>query len=299
MAQQTLKQGSSSSTFSAYKNNQKRQRSNPFFTIVLHLVLILGAIIMVVPFIWMIISSLEDTSQIFSVPLKLIPHPFVWSNYSDSLRAQPFGQGYFNSAYIAIIVVIAQLLTSSMAGYAFARMRFPGRNALFLLFLATLMIPFQLTIIPLFIIMRDLNWVDNHLSLIVPPSLFSALGVFLMRQFIKGLPVELEEAAIVDGANRWTLYWRIILPLLRAPLAALGIFGFIGQWNSFFYPLIMLSSPNLYTVPMMLNQFRGEYASQWTLVMAGSVLSILPILIVYIIAQRQIIQGVATTGLKA
>ncbi|MBO0796726.1 MAG: carbohydrate ABC transporter permease, partial [Ktedonobacteraceae bacterium] len=191
------------------------------------------------------------------------------------------------------------LLTSSLAGYAFARIRFPGRSFLFGLFLATLMIPFQLTIIPLFIIMRDLGWVDTHLALIVPASLFNAVGVFLMRQFIKSLPVELEEAAIVDGANRWTVFWRVVFPLLRAPLSALGIFTFIGQWNSFFYPLIFLSTPELFTVPMMLNQFRGQYAIQWTLVMAGSVIAVVPILIVYLILQRQIIQGIATTGLKA
>ncbi len=208
-------------------------------------------------------------------------------------------EAYINSAYIATIVVVSVLLTSSMAGYSFARIRFPGRNVLFVLFLATLMVPFQLTIIPLFIVMRNIGWLDTHLALIVPASLFSAVGVFLMRQFILSIPLELEEAAIVDGASRWTLFWRVIFPLLRAPLAALGIFTFIGQWNSFFYPLIFLSSPNLFTVQLLLNQFRGEYLTQWTLVMAASVIAVGPILIVYIILQKQIIQGIATTGLKA
>jgi multiple sugar transport system permease protein len=254
---------------------------------------------MAAPFLWMLLTSLKDTSQAFSDPPTWIPNPFVWSNFPDSLNALPFGLAYFNSTYIALVVVFCQLLTCSMAGYAFARIQFPGRNIIFILFLATLMIPFQLTIIPVFLTMKELGWLDTHLSLIVPPSLFSAFGVFLMRQFIMSIPVELEEAAIVDGANRWTIYWNILLPLLKAPLAALGIFSFLGMWNDFFRPLIMLNSPNNFTVPLMLNQFRGQYATEWTMVMAGSVIAVIPVLIVYIIFQRQIIQGIATTGLKA
>jgi multiple sugar transport system permease protein len=254
---------------------------------------------MAAPFFWMLLTSLKDTSQAFSDPPTWIPNPFVWSNFPDSLNALPFGLAYFNSTYIAVTVVFCQLLTCSMAGYAFARIKFPGRDIIFILFLATLMIPFQLTIIPVFLTMKELGWLDTHLSLIVPPSLFSAFGVFLMRQFIMSIPIELEEAAIVDGANRWTIYWNILLPLLKAPLAALGIFSFLGMWNDFFRPLIMLNSPNNFTVPLMLNQFRGQYATEWTMVMAGSVIAVIPVLIVYIIFQRQIIQGIATTGLKA
>jgi multiple sugar transport system permease protein len=267
-------------------------------SILLHLALICGALFMVMPFIWMLSTSVKTFSQAFSVPPIWIPHPFVWQNYPDSLQALPFNLAYFNSTYISLIVVVSQLLTCSMAGYAFARIRFPLRGPLFILFLATLMIPLQVTIIPLFLIMRQLNWLDNHLSIIVPYALFNAFGVFLMRQFIKGIPRELEEAAIIDGANRWTLFWRIIFPLLKPPLAALGIISFLGQWNNFFTPLIMLSSQNLFTVPMMLNQFRGQYTTDWTLLMAGSAIAIVPILIIYIIGQRHIIQGIATTGLK-
>jgi multiple sugar transport system permease protein len=285
-----------------HKTSTYRRRTSPesvVFSLLLHVFLIPGSIIMVGPFIWMAITSLKNNAQAFSFPPSFIPDPVVWSNYPASLQALPFGEAYFNSFYIALIVVVVDLTTAAMAGYAFARIRFPGRNVIFILFLATLMIPFQLTIIPLFIIMKDLGWLDTHLALIVPASLFDAFGVFLMRQFIKGIPIELEEAAIVDGANRWTLFWRIILPLLRAPLSALGIFTFLGQWNSFFIPLIMLNSPDLFTVPLMLNQFLGQYTSQWTLVMAGSMIAVLPVLIVYILAQRQIIQGIALTGLKS
>lgn len=299
MSQETLSRTTTNIGIRASEKTASPRRFRfSFGTLLIHVLLAIGAIVMVAPFLWMVLTSLKDNNQAFAIPPSWIPNPVVWSNYPDSLQALPFGLAYFNSTYIAFIVVGCQLITCSMAGYAFARIRFPGREVLFVLLLATLMIPFQLTLIPLFLIMRDLNWVDSHLSLIVPPALFSAFGVFLMRQFIRGIPIELEEAAIVDGANRWIVFWRIIFPLLRAPLSALGIFSFIGQWNNFLYPLIMLNSQNLFTVPMMLNQFRGQYATAWTMTMAGAVIAVIPILIVYIIAQRQIIQGIATTGLK-
>lgn len=268
-------------------------------TLFLHLLLIIGAIIMAAPFLWMVVTSLESTSQAFSVPPSWIPNPFMWSNYPESLNALPFNLAYLNSAIVALSVTICQLITCSMAGYAFARINFPGREIIFFAFLATLMIPFQLTIIPIFLTMKTFGLLDTLLSLILPPALFSAFGVFLMRQFILGLPLELEEAAVVDGANRWTIFFRIVLPLLKAPLSALGIFVFLGQWNDFFRPLIMLNTPDNFTVPLMLNQFRGQYATEWTLVMAGSVIAVVPVLIVYILAQRHIIAGIAMTGLKA
>jgi multiple sugar transport system permease protein len=262
-------------------------------------ILIIGAIIMVVPFLWMVVTSLESTAQAFSIPPSFIPNPVQWDNFPQSFNALPFNLAYMNSAIVAVTVTVFQLLTCSMAAYAFARIKFPGREIIFFAFLATMMIPFQLTIIPIFLTMKQIGLLDTLLSLILPPALFSAFGVFLLRQFILGLPIELEEAAIVDGANRWTIFWRIILPLLRAPLAALGIFTFIAMWNDFFRPLIMLNTPSNFTVPLMLNQFRGQYATEWTLVMAGSVIAVLPLLIVYILAQRHIIRGIAMTGLKA
>lgn len=278
---------------------RRKQITGIAVTGLLHLLLIIGAFIMVVPFLWMLITSIETTAQAFRIPPSLIPNPFMWINYPESFNALPFNLAYMNSAIIAVTVTFFQLITCSMAAYAFARIRFPGRDILFFAFLATLMIPFQLTIIPIFLTMKTIGLLDTLLSLILPPALFSAFGVFLMRQFIMGLPLELEEAAIMDGANRWKIFWRIIIPLLRAPLAALGIFTFIGQWNDFFRPLIMLNSPANFTVPLMLSQFRGQYATQWTLVMAGSVIAVLPLLIVYILAQRHIIRGIAMTGLKA
>jgi len=265
---------------------------------VLYALLMIGAAIMIVPFLWMISSSLKSQFQIFLTPPVWIPNPAIWSNYPDALNALPFGQAYLNSFIVATIVVVSTLVTSSMAAYSFARIQFPFRDILFVLFLAMLMVPIQVTIIPLFLIMKNLGWVNSLASIIVPFSLFNAFGVFLLRQFIKGMPIEMEEAAIVDGANRWTLYWRITLPLIKPALSALAIFTFLGQWNNFFYPLIMLSSPDKFTVPLMLNQFRGEYTVDWALMMAASAIAIIPVLIVYVIGQRYIIEGIAITGLK-
>lgn len=266
--------------------------------ILLHAVLIIGACIMGLPFIWMILSALKDLSQVFVVPPKWIPEPFVWTNFKDSLTALPFGRAYFNSFYINVIVVISQLITCSMAAYAFAKIRFPFREPLFLLFLATMMVPGQVTIIPLYLMMKNFGWLDSHYSIIVPAALLNAFGVFLLRQFFKGIPKDMEEAAIVDGANRFTIYLRIMLPLVKPALSALGIFTFLGMWNNFFYPLIFLNSPEQFTVPMMLNLYRGMYATDWTLMMAGATIALLPVLVVYIIGQRYIIEGVTLSGIK-
>jgi len=267
--------------------------------ILLHVVLIIGAFLMVAPFLWTVSSSLKDMSQIFLIPPKWLPDPVTFQNYPNSLTAMPFDLAYFNSFYITFIVVLLNLLTCSMAAYAFAKIRFFGANVLFILFLATMMIPKQVTMVPLYIIMDNLGWIDTHLSLIVPAGLFNAFGVFLLRQFIRGIPNELEEAAVIDGANPLRIYWSIILPLIRPALAAFGIFAFMGIWNSFLEPLIYLTSPEKFTVPLLLNTFKGLYFTDWSLMMAGTTISVIPVIIVYIFAQKQIIEGIALTGSKS
>ncbi|MCM2674647.1 carbohydrate ABC transporter permease [Alkalicoccobacillus plakortidis] len=266
--------------------------------IALHFALILGSLIMAGPFIWMALSSLKSFEQIFAVPPVWIPDPFMWSNITDSLNAMPFGRAYFNSFYISFVVVFSQLLTCSMAAYAFAKIKFPGSRFLFIAFLATMMVPMQVTLIPLYIIMDSINWVNSHLSILVPNALFNAFGVFLLRQFIMGIPKEMEEAAVMDGANPLYIYWKIILPLVRPALAAFGIFSFIGIWNNFIQPLVFLSDQNLYTVPLLLATFKGLYVTDWPLMMAGATISVIPVLVIYIFAQRQIIEGIALTGVK-
>lgn len=268
------------------------------YTIILHIMLTIGAVLMVAPFLWTVSSSLKDLSQIFAIPAKWIPNPILWENYPKSLQALPFGRAYFNSFYITAIIICVQMITASMAAYAFAKIRFPGSNFLFVLFLATMMIPGQVTMIPLYLIMQKLGWIDSHLALIVPSSLFNAFGVFLLRQFIKGLPNELEEAALMDGASMPRIYWSIVLPLIRPALAAFGIFTFMGSWNNFMGPLIYLNTPEKFTVPLLLNAFKGLYVSDWPAIMAGTTISVIPILVVYIIAQKHIIEGVTLTGIK-
>ena len=266
--------------------------------LILYVVLSFGAIVMVLPFIWTVLSSLKNMGQTFAYPVKIFPDPVVWENYPESLSALPFGRAYWNSFYIAAIVVIFQLLTATMAGYSFAKLKFIGHGVIFVLFLATMMVPSQVTMIPLFLIMKKIGLLGSHMSLILPAALFNAFGVFLMRQFIAGLPDELEEAAIIDGASVPQIFFRIIIPLVKPSMAAFGIFVFLGQWNSFMYPLIFLNKTETFTVPLLLNFFKGTYATDYPLLMAGTVISVVPVLIVYLFFQKQIIQGIAITGMK-
>jgi multiple sugar transport system permease protein len=266
--------------------------------IVLHLVVIIGAIAMGLPFLWMVLSAFKPLDEIFVKPPKLFPVAPTLDNFATAFGTGNFTTALINSVYIATIITAVSLLTCAMAAYAFARLKFPGNNLIFGVFLATMMVPHQLTIIPLYIIMGWFGWVDTHLALIVPPAMFSAFGVFMLRQYVRGIPLELEEAAAIDGASRTKIFFTMILPLLRTPMVALGIFTFLGQWNNFFGPLIFLNSDSLFTLPLWVNQFKGQYASDWGGLMAATSLVALPILIVFIFAQRQIVEGIALQGSK-
>ncbi|MBO6418300.1 carbohydrate ABC transporter permease [Enterococcus gallinarum] len=264
----------------------------------LHGLLAIGSFLMVFPFLWTIGSSLKNMTQIFALPPVWFPNPIVWQNYFDSLQAMPFGRAYWNSFYITIIVVVCQLFTGSMAAYAFAKLRFKGSEVLFLLFLATMMIPKQVTMIPLYLIMDKLDWLNTHLPLIIPGALLNAFAVFLLRQFIRGIPKELEEAAVMDGASIPRIYWSVILPLIKPALAAMTIFIFMGTYNNFMDALIYLSTPEKFTVPLLLNNFKGLYVTNWSYMMAGATISVIPIILVYLFAQRYIIEGITLTGIK-
>lgn len=273
-----------------------RRRINTFF---LHIVLIFWGLLTILPLAWMVSSSLKQSADIFLIPPKLLPNPIEWHNYADSWTQLPFGHAYINSFTVCGIILVFTLLTSSMAGYSFAKLRFPGKDIVFVLFLATMMVPFQVTMIPTFIIMKYMGLLDTLSSLIIPAMLCNAFGVFLLRQFIKGIPDELEESAILDGCNYWQIFVKIMLPLLKPPLAALGIFSFMGNWNNFMGPLIYLSSPDTFTVPLLLNQFRGLYTTNWELMMAAACIAIIPVLVAYIVGQKYIIEGITLTGMKA
>jgi multiple sugar transport system permease protein len=271
-------------------------------TTVLHLLLIMGSLLMVGPFLWVISASLKDMNEIYSVPPTWIPKTIHWENYSRSLTALPnisFGQAYLNSFLIVGSIVVGTLLTSSMAAYAFARIHFKFREIIFSAFLAVMMVPGIVTLIPTYLMIREFGWLDTYWALIIPGVLLNPFGVFLLRQFMKSLPQELEEAAIIDGATRWLIYLRVMLPLIGPALSALGVLTFVGKWNEFFGPLIYLSSPDKFTVPLVLNLFRGQYVTDMPLMMAGTVIAFLPVLIVYIFGQKYIIEGITLTGIKA
>jgi len=264
----------------------------------IYALIVIGAILMVIPLAWMISTSLKEPSQVMVYPPKWIPHPVAWENYKTVWNILPFGHFYLNSIKIAIFVVIGQLFSCSLAAFAFARLKFPGRDKLFLVLLGTLMIPFQVTLIPVFIIMKWLGWVDTHLALIVPAFFGSVFGTFLLRQFFITIPQDLFDAAKVDGCGFFRMYWHIALPLARPALAALGIFVFMNTWNDFLSPLIYLNSPEKMTIPLGLATLSEWAAVKTNILMAGSVISILPVLLIYFFAQRYFINGITLTGLK-
>jgi multiple sugar transport system permease protein len=267
-------------------------------SVALHVVLIAVGVGMAFPFAWMLLTSFKTLKQLLQDPLSFWPDPWTVDNYVQAWNSVPFAQAYVNSIYIAVLVVAGTLVTASMAGYAFARIRFRGSRAIFIVFLATQMIPKQVTLIPFYLLMSKFGWVDSHLSLIVPALLVNPFAVFLMRQFVLTLPRELEEAALVDGAGRWRTFWSVVLPNLRPGLGALSIIVALDVWNSFLFPLVLLNSPDLFTVPLLLASFRGQFGSiNYGLVMAASAIATIPMLIAFVIGQRRILNSMAASGL--
>jgi multiple sugar transport system permease protein len=263
----------------------------------LHIVIYGMALLTVVPFVWMILTSFKDIGEILVYPPKLLPDSFKFQNYVDAFLAAPFGRFYANSIFVSVTVVLGQLVTCSLAAFAFARMTFKGRDLLFMLFLGSMMIPGQVTMIPNFMILYWLGWVDTYNALIVP-GLASAFGTFLLRQFFLTIPKDLEEAAYIDGCSRFGVLWRIILPLAKPALATLAIFTFMGVFNDFLWALIVTNSEEMRTVQLGLAVFRDRYSTEWDKLMASSVTATVPILIVFFFAQKYFIKGIALSGLK-
>lgn len=261
--------------------------------------------VLLVPFVfptwWMVTSSVKPVSQIFAFPPDIWPRTFDFSSYSDVFRIQPFALQYWNSAYIAAIVTIGTMAVASMAGYAFARIRFPFANAIFMVVLVGLLIPSEVTLVPLFRMFLKWGMINTHWPLILVP-IFGAPAVFatfIMRQFFLSLPVELEEAARVDGLGRFKIFWTIALPLARPALAAVAIFTFLGSWNLYLEPIVFLSSPDKFTLPQALTQFTDAYGGpMWNIQLAAATMTAIPVLIVFIVAQKQFVEGLAHTGLK-
>jgi multiple sugar transport system permease protein len=262
-----------------------------------HLLALALALVTLAPFLWMVATSLMDELEVFRYPPPILPESPRWANYPEALTALPFGRFFVNSIVLALFTVAGQVVTGAMAGYAFARYRFAGRDALFVLYLATLMVPSIVLLIPRFLLVDALGLVDTVAGL-VSTELVAVWGVFLMRQFFLTLPRETEDAARIDGAGEWSVFWRIALPLARPALATLALFAFIDAWKSFLWPLIVTRSPERRVVEVGIASFHGLYYANWPYQMAAAVAALIPVLAVFFFAQRYFVRGIQLTGLR-
>lgn len=271
-----------------------RRRPNGW-TVLAYVILTLGAIVMVFPFAWMLLSSLKEYREILS--FQVWPERVTLANYVEVLTRTAFPRWFLNSVIVAVGTTASVLFFSSLVGYVLAKLEFPGKNVIFILILSTLMVPTEMLVIPWFVMSADFGWVNTYWGLMFP-GLIPGFGVFLMRQFFQTLPRDLFDAGRIDGVSEFGLFLRIGLPLVGPGMAALGIFAFIGNWNAFLWPLIVGQSASMRTIPVGVANFSGEAATQWNLIMAASSLAIIPVLIVFAIFQKQIIEGVVLTGVK-
>jgi ABC-type glycerol-3-phosphate transport system permease component len=264
---------------------------------ILHIVLALIALSLVIPFVWMVLTSLKELEECGLE--SWLPTSFQWKNYLDVFKIEniQFGRWYWNSIFVAASVTFLQVLTSSLAAFSFSRLEWPGRDKVFLLYLGTMMLPGLVMMIPNYQIMIRLGLVDTYLGLIIPAA-FSAFGTFLLRQFMMSIPKSLDEAAEIDGASKWQLYWDVILPLSRPGLVTLAIFTFIGNYNSFFWPLVMLKSTHRYTLPIGLLFFDSSQGQQTNLMMAAITMSVLPMIIIFVILQKRLVKGIQLGAVK-
>ena len=282
-----------------HAQRQRAKRIRGFVrSILIHASLIPAALIFTLPFMWMLSTSLKPDVQFYAFPPVLIPSPLQWSNYPDAVTYITFFLYLRNTLTIAILATIGVLISSSLVSYSLARIPWPGRNILFILTIATLMLPFQVTMIPLFIVFKNLGWVNSWYPLIVPHWFGGALYIFLLRQFFMTIPMELSEAARIDGASELRIYSRIILPLSKPALATVAIFEFIARWRDYIGPLIYLSDQKQYTLSLGIYEYRSQYGAEWGLLMAASVLITMPIILLFFFLQKIFVQGIALTGIK-
>lgn len=263
-----------------------------------YLFLIIGSFVMAIPFLWMLSTSLKEQGVVFDMPPKWIPEHFEWSNYVFILTEANVLKGFMNTMLVIILPCVIGLFTSALAANAFARLRFPAKNVLFIMLLATMMIPGVVTMIPTFILFKNIGWVDSWMPLIIPGMFGGAAAVFFLRQFFMTIPMELEDAAKMDGLNPFQIFIRIMLPLSKPALVTQGIFGFLAGYNDFLGPLIYINSTEKYTLQLVLASFQGFYNAQWTYIMAGSVLALIPTILLFFFAQRYFVEGITMTGMK-
>jgi ABC-type glycerol-3-phosphate transport system permease component len=284
--------------------SQSTQHSSSYFAsrlvgqILLYVVVAAGLLLFCVPVYYMATTSIKAEFEVTAIPVHWIPHELHPENYPEAFATAPFAQYFYNSLVVAIVVVITTLVFSALAGYGFAKFSFPGKNLCFLIVLSTLMIPFQILLIPLYVLVHGFGWTNSYAGLIIPGAL-SAFGVFLMRQFCQTLPEELLDAARIDGAGEIGIFWRIVMPLLKPPLASLAIITFLGSWNNFLWPLIVVNKGALFTLPVGMTVFTQPLrAPYWTYIMAVSTVATLPVVLVFLVLQKYFIQGVVLSGMK-
>jgi len=275
---------------------QARERTGRTGRIILFMFVALGAVMMFFPFLWTVITSFSSGLGLSAKP-SLIPQQPSLDAYRTLFLDTPFARVVFNSIAIASVVTVAQVMTSALAAYVFTRMPFRGRGVVFALYLVTMMIPGQVLLVPQFVIMKNLGLIDSYVGVLLP-SIATAFGVFLVKQGMDAVPRELDEAAELDGAGHLQTFFRIVLPNTGPSLATLGVFAFMGSWNNFLWPLVILRSEEKQTLPLALAGLQGQYTTDWDVMMAGSVISILPMLAIYIVAQKYVVRGIASTGIK-
>lgn len=263
-----------------------------------HSVLIFASILFLIPFIWMVSTSLKPLTQVFSIPPQFIPEPIQWNNYVEATEYIPFWQYTFNTAVITVMSTIGVIISCPLVAYSFAKLKWRGRNTLFVITIGVMMIPAQVTMIPLFLLFNELGWVGTNLPLIVPAFFGVPFSIFLLRQFFKGLPDTLREAAKIDGASEWRIYWQIMFPLAKPAVLAIALFQFMASWTDFLGPLIYLTNEASYTLSLGLQQFQNQQGSQWHMMMAVSTLMTLPIIVLFFFMQKTFIRGITFTGIK-
>ncbi len=266
--------------------------------IIIQIIVILGAIVFIFPFIWLVSTSLKPDEQIFALPPKLIPNPIQWENYTRMFKYFPFSRFFGNSVYITFMTLVGVLFSCPLVAFSFAKLRWPGRDFLFLVLLSTMMLPPQVTMVPVYLLFRELGWIDTFRPLWVPAWFGSAFYIFLLRQFFLTIPRELEEAARIDGCSFPRMYAQIMLPLIKPALATTAIFTFMGAWNDFMGPLIYINSTEKFPLSLGLRLFQTQFGGEWAMMMAASVIMVLPLIIMFIAFQRYFIQGIVLTGLK-
>lgn len=274
------------------------KRSEKISNFIVYSILTMGAFVILIPFVWMISTSLKIPSQVFTWPIQWIPDPIKFSNYVKAMTTRPFDLYFMNTIFLTSLAIVGQIIASSLVGYSLARLKWRGSNIIFALIMSTLLLPEIVKLIPTFILFSKLGWINTFLPLTVPQFFGNAFNIFLFRQFFRSLPIELDEAAKVDGCSLFGIYWRIILPLSKPVIGIVSIYTLRHNWNDFIHPLIYLNDSKLWTITLGLRAFQQEFNIDWSLLMAASVVTMLPIIVLFVIAQKYFIQGMVFTGVK-